>query len=203
MNKKIVVLASGNGTNFSALFRYLKRKKLPAEIVSLISDNPESNALLIALAHGVPSHTIDFKRKVKEEANSELHQRLKELEPDLIVTAGYMRILPEPIIASFPNKIINIHPSLLPAFKGLKAIAQAKNYGVKVTGCTTHFVDASIDGGYIILQEVLKIKPNMTEDDIHSAVQKLEHKILPKSVHLFLTGKLSIQDRTVIIEEIS
>lgn len=118
------------------------------------------------------------------------------------MTAGYMKLLPDLIVQKYENKIINIHPSLLPAFQGMHAIKRAYEYGVKVTGCTTHFVDSSLDGGRVIMQSVVKIKPGMKEEDLRIAIQKEEHKILPKSVQYFIEDRLVIHGRDVkILEE--
>jgi phosphoribosylglycinamide formyltransferase 1 len=201
MKKKIVVLASGNGTNFIALKEYIRKKKLNAEIVALISDNPKANALLLANSFGIPDIYIQYSNEHKVEFNQNLFSQINQFEPDLIVCAGYMRILPDFIVEAYEKKIINIHPSLLPAFKGLNAIHQAYEYGVKITGCTTHFVDNTMDGGMIILQSVIKIKENISESDLTDAIHKEEHKILPKSVHYFLENKLKFENRRIIIQE--
>ncbi len=112
-----------------------------------------------------------------------------------------MKILPEFIVNKYENRIINIHPSLLPAFQGMNAIKRAWDYGVKVTGCTTHFVDNSLDGGKIILQTVIKIKPEMSESDLTNKIHKEEHKLLPKSVQYFLEDRIIIEDRKISIKE--
>ncbi|MCB1142860.1 MAG: phosphoribosylglycinamide formyltransferase [Leptospiraceae bacterium] len=201
MKKKIVVLASGNGTNFVSLREYIRKKKLKAEIVSLISDNPAANALLLAHSFGIEPISFSFPKEEREAYNQALDQKIAEYSPDLIVAAGYMKILPPFLVDKYPNRIINIHPSLLPSFKGLHAIRQAMNYGVKFTGCTTHFVDNSLDGGIIIMQSVVKIKEDMTESDLTAAVHKEEYKILPKSVHYFLDDKIKIENRKITIQE--
>ncbi|MCB1177168.1 MAG: phosphoribosylglycinamide formyltransferase [Leptospiraceae bacterium] len=201
MKKKIVVLASGAGTNFAALREYIRKKKLNAEIIELLSDNPTSNALLLAVSFKIPRTVIPKAKENREEYNKNLLEKLKILDPDLIVCAGYMKILPSEIIREFPKKIINIHPSLLPAFPGINSIKKAWDYGVKVTGCTTHFVDETVDGGEIILQSEVKITSEMTETGLTERIHKEEHKILPKSVQLFIEGKLEIKNRRVIIKE--
>ncbi len=201
MKKKIVVLASGIGTNFVALREYIRKKKLPAEIVALITDNPMSNSLLIALSFGIEPIALSFEKEARAELNLALDEKLSHYSPDLIVTAGYMKILPDFIVQKYENKIINIHPSLLPAFKGLHAIQQAYDYGVKATGCTTHFVDTSLDGGKIILQTVVKIHPEMSLSELTAKVQKEEHKILPKTVQYFIEDRITILGRQIQIQE--
>lgn len=201
MKKKIVVLASGRGSNFAALVQFIKRKKLNAEITTLISDNPTAGALLLADSFGIRALCIPFRKEEKIIFYEKLLKTLTDLEPDLIVAAGFMKILPPDIVNQFEQKIINIHPSLLPAFPGIGAIQKAWEYGVQVTGCTTHFIDNTVDGGIIILQSVVKIKPKMTLADLETAIHKEEHKILPKSVQYFIEDKIKIINRRVIIEE--
>lgn len=201
MKKKIVVLASGRGSNFAALAQFLKRKKLNAEIVALISDNPTAGALLLADSFNIRALCIPFRKEEKPLFHEKLLRTLQDLEPNLIVAAGFMKILPPEIVNPFEQKIINIHPSLLPAFPGIGAIQKAWEYGVQVTGCTTHFIDNTVDGGIIILQSVVKIKPKMTLEELETAIHKEEHKILPKSVQYFIEDRIKIINRRVIIEE--
>ncbi len=201
MKKKIVVLASGIGTNFVAIREFIRKKKINAEIVALISDNPTSNALLVALSFGIEPIALTFEKGARDELNIALDEKLAMYTPDLVVTAGYMKILPDFIVNKYENKIINIHPSLLPSFKGLGGIQQAWEYGVKVTGCTTHFVDSSLDGGKIILQSVIKIKADMNLTELTAKVQKEEHKILPKTVQYFIEDRIIINGRQIQIQE--
>lgn len=199
MKKRIVVLASGMGSNFVALAEYIRKKKVNADIVGLLSDNPESNALIIALSLGIPSLGIIYEKENRDELNEKLYQKLIDHAPDIIVTAGYMKLLPDFIVQEYENRIINIHPSLLPAFQGMHAIRRAFEYGVKITGCTTHFVDSTLDGGKVILQTIVKILPGMSESDLTKAIQKEEHKLLPKTVHLFVDEKIKIEGRNIRI----
>lgn len=203
MQKKIVFLCSGKGSNFKAVVKHILERNLDVEIVGLISDKADAGALELAKGFGIPTFVVPFEkyRQEKEKFHSEMERLLIELSPDLVVTAGYMRILPASIINRFVNRMINIHPSLLPAFKGLRAIEQAFEYGVRYTGCTTHFVEEGMDSGAIILQSIVEILPNSTETDLTEKIHKEEHKILPLSVEYFLTDKLEIQGRRVIIRE--
>ena len=203
MQKKIVFLCSGKGSNFRAVVEHIRARRLYVEIAGLISDKTDAGALELAKGFGVPTFVVPFEkyRQEKEKFHLEMERLLAELSPDLVVTAGYMRILPTSIINRFPNRMINIHPSLLPSFKGLRAIEQAFEYGVRYTGCTTHFVEEGMDSGAIILQSIVEILPNSTETDLTEKIHKEEHKILPLSVEYFLTDKLEIQGRRVIIRE--
>ncbi|MBP7282576.1 MAG: phosphoribosylglycinamide formyltransferase [Leptospiraceae bacterium] len=203
MQKKIVFLCSGKGSNFRAVVEHIRARKLDVEIAGLISDKADAGALELAKGFGVPTFVVPFEkyRQEKEKFHLEMERILAELSPDLVVTAGYMRILPAAIINRFVNRMINIHPSLLPSFKGLRAIEQAFEYGVRYTGCTTHFVEEGMDSGAIILQSIVEILPNSTETDLTEKIHKEEHKILPLSVEYFLTDRLEIQGRRVIIRE--
>src|SRR5665647_155436 len=152
MEKRIVVLASGRGSNFQAVIDAIKAGKIPAGCAALITDNPTAYAIDRAKKAGIPIRIIDYtkfpSREVYERA---LLATMQELNADLYVFAGYMRILGSGIVRSFPGKMINIHPALLPSFTGLHSQRQAVQYGVKVSGCTVHFVDESLDGGPVIL----------------------------------------------------
>jgi len=203
MQKKIVFLCSGKGSNFRAVVEHIRAKKLDVEIVGLISDKADAGALELAKGFGVPTFVIPFEkyRQEKEKFHAEMERLLAKLSPDLVVTAGYMRILPSAIINRFVNRMINIHPSLLPSFKGLRAIEQAFEYGVRYTGCTTHFVEEGMDSGAIILQSIIEILPNSTETDLTAKIHAEEHKILPLSVEYFLTDRLEVKGRKVIIRE--
>ena len=205
MQKKIVFLCSGKGSNFRAVVEHIRARKLDVEILGLISDKADAGALELAKGFGIPTFVIPYEkyRQEKEKFHLEMERLLVELSPDLIVTAGYMRILPAVITNRFVNKLINIHPSLLPAFKGLKAIEQAMEYGVRYTGCTTHFVEEGIDSGAIILQSIVEILPNITLSELTARIHKEEHKILPLSVEYFLTDRLEIKGRNVIIRELA
>lgn len=203
MQKKIVFLCSGKGSNFRAVVEHIRAKKLDVAVVGLISDKIGAGALELANGFGIPTFTIPFEnyRQEKEKFHSEMENLLVKLSPDLIVTAGYMRIIPGSTISKFVNRMINIHPSLLPSFKGLRAIEQAIDYGVRFTGCTTHFVEEGMDSGAIILQSIVEILPNSTETDLTAKIHAEEHKILPLSVEYFLTNRLDINGRKVTIRE--
>ncbi|MGJ4753526.1 phosphoribosylglycinamide formyltransferase [Leptospira kmetyi] len=199
--KKIVFLASGRGSNLKAVLQNIKAGKIKGIAQALICDSPEAKALDIALEFQVPSHVLNFASFTdKSEYHKKLLNLLTELEPDLIVTAGYMKILKSPVIQTFPNRIINIHPSLLPAFPGLNAQKQAFEYGVKIAGCTAHFVDEGVDSGPVILQGTVKIEEGMSERDLTLEILKEEHKILPLAVQYFCENRLKIQNRKVSIQ---
>ncbi len=180
---KLIVLASGNGSNFEAIVRHIRDENLPLKITHLLTDNPKAYALKRAERLGIPSKVLDYKSfDNRDEYNRALLKFLKSLDFDLIVLAGYMRILPPFIVREFWRKIINIHPSLLPAFPGLHAIEKAYKYGVKVTGVTVHYVDEGVDTGPIIMQECVKIEDDDTLETLEEKIHKVEHEIYIKAI---------------------
>ncbi|EMY79011.1 phosphoribosylglycinamide formyltransferase [Leptospira weilii serovar Ranarum str. ICFT] len=198
--KKIVFLASGRGSNLKAVLQKIQAGKIRGTGIGFITDNPDAKALEVALEFKLPSHVLNFSSfSDKSEYHKKLLDLLLELGPDLIVTAGYMKILKSQVIQAFPNRIVNIHPSLLPAFPGLNAQRQAIEYGVKIAGCTAHFVDEGVDSGPIILQGTVKIEEGMSERDLTLEILKEEHKILPLAVQYFCEDRLKIQNRKVNI----
>ncbi|MEO0202862.1 MAG: phosphoribosylglycinamide formyltransferase [candidate division WOR-3 bacterium] len=185
MKRKIIVMGSGYGTNFQAIYEYFKEK--PIEILAVISDNPNAYILKRAQIVNVKSILINYKELGKEKYNEELLKVLMSFEPfDLIVLAGYLRILPEYIVKRYFKKIINIHPSLLPAFKGLNAIERAFKYGVKVTGITIHWVNENIDEGEIIEQVCIRIEEDETLDSLEKKIHEVEHYYYPRVIEKIL-----------------
>lgn len=196
--KRVVFLASGRGSNFSAVAKKIRSKKISCLPVGLISDNPEAKCLELARSYGIPSFIVDFHSfSSKKDFHKAILEKVDSLQPDLIVTAGYMRLLSSEFVQSYRLKIINIHPSLLPAFPGIHSHRDALDYGVKFSGCTAHFIDEGVDTGPIILQSVVKIDDSMTEAELSKLVLKEEHKILPQAIDLFLRDKLKIEGRKV------
>ncbi|WP_369019312.1 phosphoribosylglycinamide formyltransferase [Thermatribacter velox] len=196
---KIVVLASGRGTNLQALIDASKENYFNGYISLVISDNPRAYALERARLAGIPTVVLDYASfPSKKEYEKKLLAVLQEENPDLICLAGYMRILGKEIIKSFPHKIMNIHPSLLPAFPGLEAQKQAVEYGVKVSGCTVHFVDEGMDTGPIILQECCPVEDYDTPESLAERILQHEHRIYKEAVKLFLEGRLEVKGRKVL-----
>ena len=197
---KIAVFASGRGSNFQSIIDHIKSGDIPAEISLLISDNQDAGALKRAEHENVehvfinPSHF-----ETKADYEKELIGLLEGADVELIVLAGYMRILSPLFVNHFKNQIINIHPSLLPAFKGLNAQKQAVDYGVKYSGCTVHFVDEGMDTGPIIKQAVVEVKEDDSADDLAARILKEEHKIYPEAVKLIAEGRVKIEGRKVKI----
>jgi phosphoribosylglycinamide formyltransferase-1 len=196
--KRLGILLSGRGSNFLAIAENVRRGTIPAQIVIVISNRPEAPGLDHALQLGLNATCIPSKGKSREQHDAEVIAALQKAEVDLICLAGYMRLLSPAFIRTFPQRILNIHPSLLPAFPGLDAQKQAFDYGVKVSGCTVHFVDEFLDHGAIIVQKVV---PVLAGDDDHTLAARIleqEHMAYSEAINLVLTGKLAIDGRKVI-----
>jgi phosphoribosylglycinamide formyltransferase-1 len=200
MEKRIAVLASGRGSNFQAIIDSIHDGKIPAHCVALITDNPKAYAIERAGIANIPVRIIDFAtfptREVYERA---LLSTMQEIDADLYVLAGYMRIVGAGIVRAFPGKMMNIHPALLPSFTGLHAQRQAVNYGVKVSGCTVHFVDESLDGGPVILQRCVAVQEGDDEDSLADRILQHEHECFPEAIRMFCEDRLEIVGRRVIV----
>jgi phosphoribosylglycinamide formyltransferase 1 len=182
---KLGVMASGNGSNFHAIAQAIKDGKLNAEIQVLIYNNPDAYASVRADDWGIPKVLLNHRNyKNREEFDSQIVQTLREYNVKWVVMAGWMRLVTPVLIDAFPNQIINIHPSLLPSFKGVKAIEQALNAGVKITGCTAHLVCLEVDSGSILIQAAVPILADDTPDSLHRRLQVEEHRILPAAIAL-------------------
>lgn len=200
--RKIGVLVSGRGSNFQAVADKIKKENLPIEIAVVISDSPEAYALQRAEKMGIPHCAIarqDFVDKASFEAA--IDKTLREAGVELVVLAGFMRIFSGDFVNSWYHKIINIHPALLPSFTGLDAQGQALNYGVKIAGCTVHFVDAGMDTGPIIMQAAVPVLDEDTHDTLAARILVQEHTILPEVVKLWAEDRLTVNGRKVKIRK--
>ncbi len=201
MNKKtrVGVFVSGSGSNLQALID----AKIPSvEIVVVVSNNPDAYAIERAKKSKIPVEVIDHRNySSREDFEREIQKRLDQYKVDLIALAGFMRILTPLFIRNYKNRIMNLHPALLPSFPGTNAVKQALMYGVKFTGCTVHFVDEGVDTGPIILQAVVPIYDTDTEESLLERIHKEEHRIYPEAVRLFGEGKLRIEGRRVLVSE--
>lgn len=197
----IGVLASGRGSNFQAIIDEIEAGKLNASIKLLVVDNPEAYAIERAKRHSIDYLYINPKDFASKDAFfSGIAAALKNKDIELVVLAGFMRIVKKPLIEAFPNLIINIHPALLPAFPGLHSQKQALDYGVKFSGCTVHFVDEGMDTGPIIIQAVAPVLESDTEETLSGRILELEHRILPEAIRLYSEGRLRVEGRVVRIE---
>jgi phosphoribosylglycinamide formyltransferase-1 len=200
MTKRIAVLASGRGSNFQAVIEAIAAGRIPATCVALITDNPQAYALERAQAADIPVIVLDYASFPSREAyESALLAAMQQQKADLSVLAGYMRILGTAIVQAFPRKIVNIHPALLPSFTGLHAQRQAVAYGVKVAGCTVHFVDENLDCGPIILQKCVPVLRDDDEDSLAGRILTEEHTCYPEAIRLFCEDRLEINGRIVRI----
>ena len=198
---KVGVMASGRGSNFQAIIDAELRKETPdVEIVQLIVNNPEAYAIERAKKNNIPYEIIDSSKMTREEFDREAIKIFENKEIQFIVLAGFMRILSPFFINKYKNKILNIHPSLLPSFPGAHAHRDTLKYGAKVSGCTAHIVDEGIDSGPIILQSTVKIDADETEDSLSAKILVHEHKILPKALQLLCSGKIVLDGRNVIMK---
>ena len=183
---RFVILGSGTGSNAAAILRAWQAGTLGrAEPVAIFSDQPEARILTLGEAFGVPARWVDpgrFRTKLEPEAEARYVAAIRESGADLVVLAGFMRVLKAPFLDSFPRQIINLHPSLLPSFKGLHGIRQAFEYGVKLTGCTVHYVTGELDGGPIIAQDAVRIEDSDTLETLEAKVHAAEHALLPRVV---------------------
>lgn len=199
--KNIAIFASGNGSNFQAIVNAVKKGKLKANIKLLVCDNSDAYVLEKAVKAKVRAF-IAVRRDFLSKTNFEeqILAKLKLEKIDCIILAGFMRILSDAFIRHYRNKILNIHPSLLPAFKGAHAIRDAFISGARVTGVTVHFVDEEMDHGPIILQETVKVKENDTRESLEARIHAVEHRVYPKAIKLFLENRLRIKKAKVVLK---
>ena len=195
---RLGVLASGRGSNLQALIEAIEAGSLAARLSIVISDNPHAQALERARRHGAQAVVIALEGE-RAAFEDRLVAALFAAGVDLVVLAGFMRLLGKRFLSRLPCPVMNIHPSLLPAFRGLRAQQQALDYGVKVAGCTVHFVDEGMDTGPIILQKAVPVKENDTEADLAARILAEEHQLLPAAVRLFAEGRLRLEGRKVRI----
>jgi len=196
---KVGVLVSGRGTNLQSIIDHSESGKIDADVAVVISDRMDAYALERAKKHGIPAYFVDPKEKSRKEHEEEIDKILREHNVDLVVGAGYMRVLSSWFIKRWYGRIINIHPALLPSFKGTDGQGDALKYGVKITGCTTHFMDEEIDHGPIILQAAVKVKDDDTRESLAERILRVEHQLLPRTIQLFAEGRLKIEGRKVRI----
>lgn len=197
---RIGILVSGNGSNLQSIIDHIEQKKLDARVTCVISNNAEAFALERSRKHGIPAIYADHRQYLSRESfDSALVGLLLDHHVQMVALAGFNRIISPVLIDAFPAAIMNIHPALLPAFPGSKAQRQALNYGVKITGCTVHFVDAGTDSGPIIIQAAVPAYETDTEESLSGRILSEEHKIYPRAIQLFAEGRLSLEGRKVII----
>jgi len=195
--KKLGILLSGRGSNFEAIARNVQAGKIPAEIAVVISNKVDAKGLATAGELGLATRFIPSKGKKREAFDREVVAVLKEFEVDLVCLAGFMRILSPYFIREFPQRILNIHPALLPAFPGEEAQRQALEYGVKFSGCTVHIVDEGVDSGPIVCQAVVPVLDDDTTETLGARILKEEHRIYSQAICLVLEDRVHIEGRRV------
>ena len=199
MKSRIGVLLSGRGSNFVALADSVNAGRIPnAEIALVLSNREGAAGIDRAMERGLPTRVISSKGLEREAYDRQVVAALQEAKVDLICLAGYMRLLSPYFVAAFPNRILNIHPSLLPSFPGLGSQRQALEYGVKFAGCTVHFVDENLDAGPIVLQAIVEVKDNDTDATLSERILKEEHRIYTEAVKIILAGNFKISGRRVV-----
>ncbi|MTJ08965.1 phosphoribosylglycinamide formyltransferase [Anabaena sp. UHCC 0204] len=182
---KLGIMASGNGSNFEVIAQAIADGKINAQIQVLIYNNPEAKAATRAEKWGVKAVLLNHRDcKSREKFDGKVAETLKQYDVEFVIMAGWMRLVTQVLIDAFPNRMINIHPSLLPSFKGVRAVEQALAAGVKITGCSVHFVSLEVDSGEILMQAAVPVLPDDTSETLHARIQVQEHRILPMAIAL-------------------
>lgn len=202
---RLGVLGSGRGSNMGAIARACREPGSPMEIAVVLSDVEGAGILKLAADHQLSGRFIapgKFRTKLDDESEEQFVRALREAEVDLVVLAGFMRILKGNFLRAFQDRVVNIHPSLLPSFPGLEAWRQALDYGVKVTGCTVHLVDQGIDSGAIIAQETVVVEEGDTPESLHQRIQETEWRLYPKALSLLARGAVKVAGRRCAIGKV-
>jgi len=195
------ILISGNGSNLQAIIDAIEKKQLDAEVRVVISNREEAYGLVRAQKHGVPTEIVDHGKSPSREAfDQHLIVQFKNRQVELVVLAGFMRLLSADFVHAFANRIMNIHPALLPAFPGLHVQRKAVEAGVRFSGCTVHFVNEECDQGPIIIQAVVPVFPDDSEESLSARILKEEHRIYPKAIQLYSEGRLHVAGQRVLVD---
>lgn len=198
MTTTIGVISSGRGENLRYILQEERSGRLPARVGIVLADQPDAGALRIAGEYGVPAHFVDPAGLSREEYDKLLIAHLEAKGVELVVLTGYMRILSPQFVRYYKDRILNIHPALLPSFRGMDAFSQALAYGVRWTGTTVHIVDEDVDHGPIIYQRPVRVLENDTHDSLKARIQRAEYKAYPRAIKMFIEGKPRVQGRTLV-----
>jgi phosphoribosylglycinamide formyltransferase-1 len=194
----IAVLVSGSGSNLQAIIDASERGEIPCRVGIVISNKADAYGLVRAKKHGIPTDIVDHKGfSTREEFDAKLVEIIRGTGAELVCLAGFMRVLTPVFVHAFPNRILNIHPALLPSFPGTHGPGQAFSYGVRFSGCTVHFLDEGVDTGPIIVQAVVPLYDDDTEETLAARILVQEHRIYPMAIRLFFSGKLQVEGRRV------
>jgi len=197
----IAVLVSGSGSNLQAIIDAAERGEIPCRVGIVVSNKADAYGLVRAKKHGIPTEAVSHKDyPTREEFDARLVEILRKSGAELICLAGFMRVLTPVFVRAFPNRILNIHPALLPSFPGTHGPKQALEYGVRFSGCTVHFLDEGVDTGPIVVQGVVPVYDDDTEDTLAARILVQEHKIYPMAIRLFFQGRLRIEGRRVFAD---
>jgi phosphoribosylglycinamide formyltransferase-1 len=195
----IAVLVSGSGSNLQAIIDASERGKIPARVGAVISNKADAYGLVRARNHGIPAEVVDHRAfGSREEFDARLVEIIRSYRAELVCLAGFMRVVTPVFLRAFPQRILNIHPALLPSFPGTHGPRQALEYGVRFSGCTVHFLDEGVDTGPVIVQAVVPVYEDDTEESLAARILKQEHRIYPMAIRLCLEGKLAISGRRVL-----
>ena len=195
------ILISGNGSNFQAIIDAIEKKRLDAEVRVVVSNREDAYGLVRAQKHGVLTEIVDHRKFPSREAfDQHLIERFKDRQVELVVLAGFMRLLSADFVHAYSNRIMNIHPALLPAFPGLHVQRKAVEAGVRFSGCTVHFVNEECDQGPIIIQAVVPVFPDDSEESLSARILKEEHRIYPKAIQLYSEGRLHVAGQRVLVD---
>ncbi len=196
---RIGVLLSGRGSNFLAIADAIANGRLPgAEIAVVLSNKADAPGLSLARERGLPAYAVEGRGRMREEQDAEMLQRLHAHDVELVCLAGYMRLLSPAFIAAYPERILNIHPSLLPAFPGVDAQKQAFDYGVQLTGCTVHFVDENLDAGVIVMQRAVAVQAEDDAEKLAERILEAEHELYPEAIRRVLSGNYKVENRRYV-----
>lgn len=199
---RLGILASGRGSNFQSIIDAIENGALKAEVAVLLVDKENAFARERARKHGIEELWLNPKESSSKDSYFErIRDELAARTVDLVILAGFMRIVRKPLIDAFPNRIMNIHPALLPSFPGLHAQQQALDYGVRISGCTVHFVDEGMDTGPIIMQAAVPVDSSDTEETLSARILTEEHRIYPEAIRLYAEGRLTVESRRVIVAD--
>lgn len=194
----IAVLVSGSGSNLQAIIDASERGEIPCRVGIVISNKADAYGLVRAKKHGIPTKSVDHKGfSTREEFDAKLVEIIRGTGAELVCLAGFMRVLTPVFVHAFPNRILNIHPALLPSFPGTHGPGQALSYGVRFSGCTVHFLDEGVDTGPVIVQAVVPLYDDDTEETLAARILVQEHRIYPMAIRLFFSGKLEVKGRRV------
>lgn len=196
---RLAILVSGRGSNFAAIHEAIRRRTLDATIAVVLSNRPDAAAIAKGVEWGYATHVIDHRRFADRADHEDAVRRvIDSASADFVVLAGYMRLLSPAFIAAYPNRIVNIHPSLLPAFPGVDAQAQALAHGVKISGCTVHLVDEGLDAGPIIVQRAVEVRDDDTVESLSARILEQEHMAYVEALNILASGQCRIEGRRVL-----